>query len=477
MSKLALYRKYRSADLNELVGQEHITKTIEASLKNGNISHAYLFSGPRGVGKTSTARILARKVNSIDSNRDLNEFLDIIEIDAASNRGIDDVRSLREKLNSAPTSLEYKVIIIDEVHMLTKEAFNALLKTLEEPPEHVLFILATTESHKIPATIISRTQHYEFRPFSEDQIANHLKSICTQEKIMAEPSGLQSIASLAGGSMRDAIGILDQLAPLADVIDDATVQKLIGLSSTIQLEEVHTNILLGDSQKCLATINNLVSSGVEPTMLCNQLQRFFRDKIVSGDNNDNHYIFAIEKLIEANERFKYTPVKSLPLEIAVVKIAQRLSSESTNKFVNHDRTKENDSVHMNSDDRKSKLTYTEPSQKKPNQKVEDRSKQCVKGLSLIKEHNNSLYALLKSGNAHIENDKLLVDCRFNFHKQRIEEPRNREFIEKIMSKVCEVPIQLKCNIKSIDTNENKVDSSKEVITSAMAILGGEIIDG
>ena len=177
MSRLALYRKYRSADLEDLVGQDHITKTLTESLSREQISHAYLFTGPRGTGKTSAARILARRVNDLDSTEDTAKQLDIIEIDAASNRGIDEIRALREKINSSPTSLKYKVYIIDEAHMLTKEAFNALLKTLEEPPPHAIFILATTESNKLPDTIISRTQRFDFRPFSVAVIIAQLKSL------------------------------------------------------------------------------------------------------------------------------------------------------------------------------------------------------------------------------------------------------------------------------------------------------------
>src|SRR6185312_9176361 len=165
----ALYRKYRSKSFDDVVGQDHITKTLKNALSSGRISHAYLFTGPRGVGKTSVARILAHEVNDLSYN-DESVHLDIIEIDAASNRRIDEIRDLREKVNIAPAAAKYKVYIIDEVHMLTREAFNALLKTLEEPPAHVIFILATTEAHKLPETIISRTQRFEFKPIGARQM-------------------------------------------------------------------------------------------------------------------------------------------------------------------------------------------------------------------------------------------------------------------------------------------------------------------
>lgn len=474
MSKLALYRKYRSADLSNIVGQEHITKTLEASLKNGQISHAYLFSGPRGVGKTSLARILARRVNDIDKDKDINNYLDIVEIDAASNRGIDDVRSLREKLNSSPTQLKYKVIIIDEVHMLTREAFNALLKTLEEPPSHVVFVLATTESHKLPDTIISRTQHYQFRPFTEEQIVNHLKQICDSENIKAQKEGLQAIASLANGGMRDAIGMLDQLAVLGEDLDEDTVQRLIGLSSSAQLNVIYNNLLSGDKKKALESVSNLAVEGIEPNMLCLQLQRYFRNKLIEINNpsDEKKHVLSLEMLLEASERNKYSPNKTLPLEIAIIKIANIFSANNSHIEKEHSAT-ENDNVSS------FEAPKIEPQDSANNSEsniaTKDDPNKLAKGLSLIKERNNSLYALLRSGNATLKGDKLMVECRFNFHKQRIEEPRNRETIEKIMSKVCQKPIILKCNLSS--KPDKKVDTEKEVISSAMAILGGELVDG
>src|SRR6266404_9023936 len=183
----ALYRKYRSKSFDEVVGQEHITKTLAHALKSSKISHAYLFTGPRGVGKTSVARILAHEVNSLPYT-DESIHLDIIEIDAASNRRIDEIRDLRERVAIAPTSAKYKVYIIDEVHMLTREAFNALLKTLEEPPAHCIFILATTEAHKLPETIISRTQRFNFKPVEAGKTVTHLKTIAKREKIDIQPA-------------------------------------------------------------------------------------------------------------------------------------------------------------------------------------------------------------------------------------------------------------------------------------------------
>jgi DNA polymerase-3 subunit gamma/tau len=195
----ALYRKYRSRSLDEIVGQQPVTVALKNALKSGNISHAYLFTGPRGTGKTSIARILAFEINKIKYDSD-NLPIDIIEIDAASNRKIEEIRDLREKVHIAPVIAKYKVYIIDEVHMLTREAFNALLKTLEEPPQHVIFILATTDAHKLPETIISRTQRYTFQLASRSEVSKHLKSISEKESIAIDSKALDLIGTPITGS-------------------------------------------------------------------------------------------------------------------------------------------------------------------------------------------------------------------------------------------------------------------------------------
>ncbi|MEG2213681.1 MAG: DNA polymerase III subunit gamma/tau, partial [Clostridiales bacterium] len=218
----ALYRRYRPNCFQQLVGQEHIGKILRNAVAQDSFVHAYLFAGPRGTGKTSAAKIMSRAVNCLAATagepcgqcaacrRALNgESMDILEIDAASNRGIDEIRDLRERVKYLPVQEKYKVYIIDEVHMLTPEAFNALLKTLEEPPAHILFILATTEPHKIPLTVLSRCQRFDFRPISEEAITNHLLHIADQEKIPLDPTAAALIARKANGGMRDAIGLLD----------------------------------------------------------------------------------------------------------------------------------------------------------------------------------------------------------------------------------------------------------------------------
>src|SRR5574338_1252634 len=222
----ALYRKYRPKEWQEVVGQDHVVTTLKHAIAADRVAHAYLFAGSRGTGKTTLARLLAKAVNCLNEDRtkrpdnecencravNENRFLDLIEIDAASNTSVEDVRDLRDKINFSPNQGQYKVYIIDEVHMLSTAAFNALLKTLEEPPPHAIFILATTEVHKIPATVLSRCQRYEFRRIPVGEIVKHLRAMAKEEKLEVEEEALQLIARQATGAMRDAISLLDQLA-------------------------------------------------------------------------------------------------------------------------------------------------------------------------------------------------------------------------------------------------------------------------
>src|SRR5512140_820191 len=248
----ALYRKYRPKGWDEVIGQGHVVQTLKNAIAADRVGHAYLFAGPRGTGKTTLARLLAKAVNCLEpdaKNRPCNQctkckavnenrFMDLIEIDAASNTGVEDIRDLRDKINFSPSQGKYKVYIIDEVHMLSTQAFNALLKTLEEPPPHAIFILATTEIHKIPATVLSRCQRHEFRRVPLGEITRRLEDICKSEKIEADPEALNLIARQASGGLRDAISLLDQLAStggqitleLAEtVLGTATSQSVIGL--------------------------------------------------------------------------------------------------------------------------------------------------------------------------------------------------------------------------------------------------------
>ncbi len=286
----ALYRKWRPQTFEEVVDQSHVTQTLRNALADGRVTHAYLFTGPRGTGKTTVARILAKAVNCTASEgekpcnqcaicRSLTEgrCLDLIEIDAASNRGIDEIRDLREKVHFSPSEATIKTYIIDEVHMLTNEAFNALLKTLEEPPSHVMFILATTEPHRIPATILSRCQRFDFRRIKVKDIVGYLGTIAEQEKLKVESKALQLIARQATGSMRDAISLLDQLVAFGgDEVTLDRVQALLGAVSAEAVEGLVDCLIQRDIAGGLRLINQVVDDGLSPRQLNRQLLEHLR---------------------------------------------------------------------------------------------------------------------------------------------------------------------------------------------------------
>ena len=279
MSK-ALYRTYRSRSLDEIVGQSHITRILQRAIASGHTAHAYLLTGPRGVGKTSIARILAHEINGLPYT-DESTHLDIIEIDAASNNSVEDIRDLRDKVQIAPTSSPKKIYIIDEVHMLSKSAFNALLKTLEEPPEHVVFILATTDADKLPATILSRVQRFNFRAISPRDAAKHLAFIAEQEKIAITPDALELIAEQGKGSFRDSISLLDQLRSLSDeTIDRAMVAEVLSLAQDELVEGLLAAHATADIGRAARLIDEAEAAGTPAELLAEQLLGIARQRVV-----------------------------------------------------------------------------------------------------------------------------------------------------------------------------------------------------
>lgn len=272
---LALYRKYRPTKLADVIGQPQVTDILAAMAKTGQFAHSYLFTGQRGTGKTTVARILAHLINQLDyKDGAVSQHVDIIEIDAASNNSVDDIRNLRDSINLAPMQCPYKVYIIDEFHMLSKAAFNALLKTIEEPPRHAIFILATTELQKVPATILSRVQRYQFRTVAPDVLAKHLRKICDNEHITIDDAALQLIAEQGGGSVRDSITILDQMASSGQAITCDQVEHTLGLITSQQLTDLWTAIGQQDSPHIIQLVQAFTASGIGATSIARQLIKF-----------------------------------------------------------------------------------------------------------------------------------------------------------------------------------------------------------
>ncbi|GAB4502991.1 MAG: hypothetical protein Fur0035_25560 [Anaerolineales bacterium] len=287
----ALYRKWRPLGWDEVVSQEHVIQTLKNAVTGERVAHAYLFSGPRGTGKTTAARLLAKAVNCLAEDKSKrpcnacahclavneNRFMDLIEIDAASNTSVEDVRDLRDKINFAPSQRRYKVYIIDEVHMLSTAAFNALLKTLEEPPPHAIFILATTEIHKIPATVLSRCQRHEFRRFPLGEITRRLSEICAAEGIAADSDALTLIARQSAGGLRDAISLLDQLASAGGNISLATAQNVLGTATSQSVIALVQAILEKDPARGLNEIHHALDGGADARALARQVVEYLRN--------------------------------------------------------------------------------------------------------------------------------------------------------------------------------------------------------
>ena len=300
----ALYRKYRPQTFNDIVGQNHIVSVLKNAIDKNQISHAYLFYGSRGTGKTSIAKIFANEVNGNEIYQ--KENVDIIEIDAASNNGVDEVRDIKEAIKFLPTEGKYKVYIIDEVHMLTTAAFNALLKTLEEPPAHVIFILATTEIHKIPATILSRCQRFEFKNLSQEQLIDRLRYIAKEENLVIEDEAIEKIATLAKGGLRDAISILDQVSNYSEQITLGHILEVTSSISEDDILEFYKGLLQGDVTKSLLKYNEFVAQAKDTKLLLNDLINVTRDIVVYKNLKDTkHTVYNVDKISSEIENVNF----------------------------------------------------------------------------------------------------------------------------------------------------------------------------
>ncbi|MFA5021569.1 MAG: DNA polymerase III subunit gamma/tau [Patescibacteria group bacterium] len=536
---LTLYRKYRPQSFKEVVGQNHIKTTIQSELETGNIAHAYLFSGPRGLGKTTTARLLAKAVNCLkrkegtsepcnacDSCNELIEgrSLDIIEIDAASNTGVDNVReNIVNNSRFTPTSRKYKVFIIDEVHMLSISAFNALLKTLEEPPAHAIFILATTEIHKVPQTIISRCQHFDFRKVSQQEIVGRLGFIVGQEGRIVDKSILENVAYYSEGCIRDAESLLGQLLSLSDKEITVEQAELVLPRSHFGLVlELIENLNKKDVTACLTLINHLVSEGID-------LERFAADLIevlrkillikvssqlgqfssglskdlekrvteLSGQISLELLIKTIEIMLAKKQELKYSDISQLPLELAVLEIIKNqpeIKKDDNNDlggWGNQSQTGETKEKPKETSrpilaDKTDKAQETKPKKNLAKVKItiEQIQDKWQDILVCLKKYNQSLASTLKiSQPSTVGEDGVLEICfRHKFHQQRINDLKNKQILEKVLAEVLGQDLIIKTIVvKDLPNQQREIQTlgQPEVDNSLDDILsnfGGQVVD-
>ena len=546
---MVFYRKYRPQNFEELIGQEHVKNTLLSAFQSGKLAHAYLFCGPRGSGKTSTARILAKIVNcesqpsavsnqssagraesrelKADSSIPCNKCdtcvsitdgsnMDLIEIDAASNRGIDDIRDLREKIKLSPSSAKLKVYIIDEVHMLTTEAFNALLKTLEEPPSHVLFILATTEVQKLPQTILSRVQRFDFKLATSEQIRSVLRNICDKEKLKLADEILSLIAQSSEGSFRDAVKLLDQVASSGDKITLEEAQSLLKANDFSEVIGLIENLVAKDAKSALLTVQKMNEKGTNMKELMNSLMRVFRQILliqngagegiklevgsekretlqsISARIEEKSLVFYIENFQKGLEQLKFTSIASLPLEVSIIKSCQ-------SSAVSHQPASQNVVIPNASEESiNTKQIATSPvSSASRNDEVKNDSKPAeipsVESmqttddvviitdkwtyiLETIRPYNYSLEALLKQAKVkNCDGVNVVLEVPYSFHQRILDAPKSRTLLESILADVLGKSVKVttvlgKREVKASELANVEVAQDDEIVRLAAEIF-------
>lgn len=528
MSYLVLARKYRPQILTDLVGQEHITDILSHAIKADKIAHAYLFCGPRGVGKTSCARILAMCLNNESGpspEPDLDSpvaqeiakgnSLDVLEIDGASNRGIDEIRTLRENVKFAPSSGRYKIYIVDEVHMLTTEAFNALLKTLEEPPAHVKFLFATTDPNKVPATILSRCQRFDFKRIGNKTIVDLLADIAKKEKLTIDEPALYAIAKAAQGSMRDALSTLDQVSALCDrKIDSSDIYSMLGLVETELMFQLVDALGEKDCEQALETLEEIVNKGKDVKQLYNDLLDHFRNLMIVKIGGTamgklleyplaiknlfleqsekfllKEIIVAIDTLVHAQESLRITDSVRLPLEVSFARLTyqgekaparQQRSSQAAKPTVKKNETSPLSSSksastaassNQDCESTKEKQTQKEPSRDISLQDIRQMWDTLTHATSREKM---SVATFLQEGAPKDFSNAVLtisfpVHCEFQ--KESLEEGDNKRLVENVFSKVLSSTL----TIDYVLSDEHEVPREDDDVQTAIDAFGGQVV--
>ena len=475
----ALYRKYRSRSLDEVLGQDHVTSILRRALEQGKIAHAYLLTGPRGVGKTSVARILAHEINHLPYDDDSSN-LDIIEIDAASNNGVDDIRALREKAQVAPVSAPKKVYIIDEVHMLSKSAFNALLKTLEEPPEHVVFILATTDADKLPATILSRVQQFFFRPIPVEIMTKQLMNIAEKEGFAIEEDAARLIAERSRGGFRDGISMLDQLSILATSDQPLTtnmVTEYLGLSDTMMLGNLLDSYPSDDNEKVLNIFQELENSGANSVIVSHQLLSIARNRLRKNPN----LIGLVQQLIEV-DRHPHPDLKLLtifmnsnsqPAEKPVAPKKNTTQAAPQKPAAKPTPIKPTEPVKPTEKPIKKEEKPAEPAKKpaaKPKKTDAPLELNWEKVIERAKEKSLGLASLLQKSQWSFDGEKLTIYAGSAFYKKKLDDAKNKPLISEIISE--ETAMDLEIDI----IGEKKPPEDEKLAEIAELMGGGEEVN-